>query len=65
MGLKKIGALWNKEDKNNQPYFSGTLDLGVLGEAQIMVFPNKHKEEENHHPDAVISLVVNSDDEQK
>ncbi len=61
MGLKRIGALWNKEDKNNQPYFSGTLDMGVLGEAQIMVFQNKHKEEENH-PDAVIHLVVNDDD---
>lgn len=57
MGLKRIGALWNKEDKNKQAYFSGTLDLGVLGEAQIMVFQNKHKEEENH-PDAIIHLVV-------
>jgi uncharacterized protein (DUF736 family) len=64
MGLKRIGALWNKEDKNNQPYFSGTLDLGVLGEAQIMIFPNKRKEEDNH-PDAIISLVVNDDDDQK
>ena len=62
MGLKRIGALWNKEDKNKQPYFSGTLDLGALGEAQIMVFPNKRKEEDNH-PDAIISLVVEADDE--
>ena len=61
MGLKRIGALWNKEDKNNQPYFSGILDLGALGEAQIMVFQNKHKEEDNH-PDAIIHLVVNDDE---
>ncbi len=64
MGLKRIGALWNKEDKNKQPYFSGTLDLGVLGEAQIIVFPSKHKEEENH-PDAVISSVVKADEDQR
>jgi len=62
MGLKRIGALWNKEDKHKQLYFSGVLDLGALGEAQIMVFPNKHKEEDNH-PDAIISLVVEADDE--
>ncbi len=64
MGLKKIGALWSKEDKNKKPYLSGTLDLGVLGEVQIMIFQNKHKEEENQ-PDATISLIVGSDDREQ
>lgn len=59
--FKRIGALWNKQDKNEQPYFCGQIDLGALGAIKVMVFPNKHKEEENHL-DAIISLVTNEDD---
>jgi uncharacterized protein (DUF736 family) len=47
MALKRVGALWNKTDKTGKDYMSGTLELGALGEAKIMVFPNE-KREENH-----------------
>jgi uncharacterized protein (DUF736 family) len=55
MGLKRVGALWGKKDKNKKEYLSGTIDLGGLGEMKIMVFKNE-KEEENH-PDWVIQLI--------
>jgi len=34
-GAERCGT---KRTKNKQPYFSGTLDLGVLKEAQIMIY---------------------------
>ena len=55
MPLKRIGALWAKTDKNKKDYFSGTIDLGGLGEMKIMVFKNEKVEE--NHPDWVIQLI--------
>lgn len=40
--------------------YSLERDGGEFGERQIMIFPNKHREEENHP--AIISLVVSTDD---
>ena len=56
MALKRIGALWNKKDKKKREYMSGTVDLGMLGEARIMVFANEKTED--NHPDWVISLAT-------
>ncbi|MDQ5987357.1 MAG: hypothetical protein CSYNP_03097 [Syntrophus sp. SKADARSKE-3] len=58
MSLKKIGALWKKEDKNGNEYFSGNLDLGVLGNVSLAIFPNKNKEGEKQ-PDFTINLMDN------
>lgn len=38
MALKRIGAVWRKTDKKDQDFFSGAVDLGMLGEARIMLF---------------------------
>ena len=47
---KKIGSLWLKEkqrpDGSKMRYFTGTLDLGVLGEIQIAVFKVDKKSSE-------------------
>lgn len=61
MALKPVGALWKKQDKNKKDYLSGNLDLGALGEARIMVFPNEKKEGEQ--PDYRISLVADDKEE--
>lgn len=61
MALKRIGALWNKKDKSGKDFMSGTLDLGALGEAKIMIFKNEKKEE--NHPDWAAQLLVESEEE--
>ena len=59
MALKRIGVLWEKKDKDGKDYYSGSLELGVLGEAKIMVFQNDRKEEANH-PDMVVHLLTDT-----
>jgi len=61
MALKRCGALWSKEDKKGKKYYSGTIELGVLGDAKIMVFENEKKGE--NQPDMTISLLT--DDKEK
>ena len=61
MALKRIGALWEKTDKKGRDYLSGTIDLGVLGEMNIMIFQNDKVEE--HHPDWAIHLVQEDKEE--
>jgi len=46
--LEKIGALWQKNDKNGQPYFSG-----IIGGKSVIVFKNKYKQASNH-PDYLV-----------
>jgi len=46
--LEKCGALWQKNDKNGQPYFSG-----VIGGKSVIVFKNKYKQQ-NNHPDYLV-----------
>ncbi len=63
MSLKKVGALWKKQDKNTGEFLSGMLDLGILGQARLMVFPNRFKKAENQ-PDATIQLVIGQKDDE-
>jgi len=56
MALKKVGALWKKSDKKGQNYLSGSLDLGALGEATIMVF--KNEKSGKNQPDYTVHLVL-------
>jgi uncharacterized protein (DUF736 family) len=43
--MKTVGALWKKEKENGKPFLSGKIDLGVLGEIDIAVFPNEKQKE--------------------
>jgi len=55
---KQIGALWVKEytkDGEAKKMLSGTLDLGIMGEVDIAIFPNDQKKEPKH-PDYRIVL---------
>ena len=45
MALKKVGALWVKEDKNKKKYLAGNLDLGAMGTISVMVFEAEKKAE--------------------
>ena len=45
---EKIGALWEKKDKNGQPFFSG-----VIGGKPVIIFKNKYKQASNH-PDYLV-----------
>lgn len=62
MSFKKIGLLWSKKDKNENPFYSGILDLGILGQVSVMIFPNQRKETPEQ-PDASIQLVLGPKEE--
>jgi hypothetical protein len=49
--FKRIGALWRKSAKgaDKKDFLSGTIDLGVLGEVNIMVFENEKPEKNQPH----------------
>jgi len=59
MALKRIGVLWKKQDKDGKDYYSGSMDLGVMGDAKVMVFQNERKEETNH-PDMLVHLLTDT-----
>lgn len=61
MALKKVGALWKKTDKKGNEFYSGMVDLGMAGEANVMVFHNEKAEDK--HPDMVVHLVSNDKDD--
>lgn len=46
--MNKLGALWQKKDKNGQTYFSGKV-----GDNSVVVFKNKNKNADKH-PDWII-----------
>ena len=48
MAMEKIGALWQKKDRNNQDYFSG-----IIGGKSVIIFKNKYKQASNH-PDYLV-----------
>jgi hypothetical protein len=54
-----VGTLWihvrEDEDGNKSRYFTGYLNLGVLGQVEIAVFKNSFKKE-GTHPDYNIVL---------
>ncbi len=57
--FRRIGALWRKSAKkgtDKKDFFSGTIDLGVLGEVNIMVFENEKTEK--NQPDYTIHVPV-------
>jgi hypothetical protein len=64
MALKRIGVLWQKQDKNGKEFYSGNIELGALGDIRVMVFENEPKQEENH-PDWIIHLATDEKDERK
>ena len=43
---KQIGNLWARTSKNEVPYFSGNIDLGILGEIPIVIFRRTKKEKD-------------------
>jgi len=47
--LVKIGALWKPDNKSDR----GPTLTGKLGDARLVIFPNKYKETDNH-PDYVL-----------
>ena len=54
--MKKIGALWKKE-KDGKEFYTGVLDLGVLGKVNIGVFfQDKPKKKGKKTPDANIVM---------
>lgn len=57
--LKRIAVFWAKTDRNKKKFMSGTLDLGAMGEARVLMFPNSKKEADNA-PDYYLYLA--SDD---
>lgn len=45
--MVKLGALWVKEGNK------GKFLTGKFGDAQLLVFPNEHKKQDNH-PDYIV-----------
>ncbi len=54
----KLGALWKKVDKNNNPYMSGILDNDAMphtSKIPVVLFKNTRKEDEKQ-PDYYLYL---------
>ena len=50
--MVKIGALWKKQDRNDNPMFSGEFECPHCKEkSRILGFLNKYKKPENRQPD--------------
>ncbi len=63
--LVKVGALWLRTAKNNNTkYMSGVVDIDGENSQRIVVFKNGYKEE-TKHPDYVIYIQVDADEEQQ
>ena len=62
MALKTIGALWLKTKENGTKFFSGTINNGIHGDINVMVFKNDEKQSEKS-PD--YRIVMATDDERK
>ena len=43
MALKNIGALWLKTREDGSKFFSGTINNGIHGDINIMIFKNDKK----------------------
>ena len=56
MALKKIGALWARNGKNQKSFFAGKVDGDIKKGSKIMLFKNEGKKSDKH-PDFSISLV--------
>lgn len=61
MALKNVGALWRKEGKNGH-FYSGTLNLGALGDVNIGIFKTEKGEGDENKPDARICLFEKDTD---
>lgn len=62
--LKEIGALWTKTDQKQREYLSGYVDLGILGQKNIMAFPVK-KTGENRPSFTIHILPENKNKEEE
>ena len=58
MSFRQIGVLWKTEPKNGKAYYSGEVDLGVLGRIKIAFFL-EDKKEKDHYPDATVHVQTN------
>ncbi|WP_319526189.1 hypothetical protein [uncultured Desulfosarcina sp.] len=61
MALKKIGVLWQKKDKNEKDFLSGSIDAGLLGEVKIMIF--KNEKADDNQPHFTVHLLSEGKDE--
>jgi len=62
---KKIGALWQKKDKNNQTYLAGEIET-IFGKIRISVLKNTRKQEQKSNaPDWNILLNEPRQDKEK
>jgi len=52
---QKVGALWLNESEKKTKYLAGYIDLGIHGQARVVVFKNELKEKDNQ-PDYHVLL---------
>ena len=55
MALKNIGALWLKTREDGTEFFSGTINNGIHGDINIVVFKNEKKDSEKS-PEALVGF---------
>ena len=57
------GSLWTKKGTSRDPeetFYTGTIDFGILGISQIMIFKRQKRETDKENmPDYTISLALN------
>ncbi len=48
--MNQILSLWERKSKEGKTFYTGKVSLGVLGEEQIVVFPNTNKQQDDNKP---------------
>lgn len=59
-----VGVFWKKTYQVggvDKPYWTGSLDLGVLGKIDVVAFPNGKKEPGSSQPDIIMQLSEKRD----
>lgn len=51
--MQKIGAIWVREDKKGETYFSGEIEDANGGKIPFVAFTNRYKKEDKH-PDFMV-----------
>jgi hypothetical protein len=63
MALKRIGAFWENQDPKSKTRYSGKIELGALGDIDVVIFDNEKQEEK--HPDLTLHLITGEKPENK
>ena len=57
MSFRQIGVFWKTEPEKGKPFYSGEVDLGVLGRIRLSMFLDNNKKGQTD-PDATLHVQM-------